>query len=195
VETGTASELVPAFAPETELERALASDPELVAGLRWGKPRKGHPEGSVAAHVDDLLRRLEDSPDRGERRSMLRIIILVHDSLKYRVRDWLPKRGENHHAMLARRFAERYTQDERILSAIELHDRPYAIWRRMKRTGRLDERAFEEMMRRLPDPDLFLRFVELDQSAEGKNPEPIRWFREELSRRRAAHPPSAARHD
>jgi len=179
-------ELVPSFEPETELERAISEDPELVAGLAWGKPRKGHPEGSVASHVEDLLSRLEETGESGERRALLRFIILVHDSLKCRVRDWLPKRGENHHAMRARRFAERYTDDERILSAIELHDRPYAIWRRLNRTGRLPERQFDDMMARVADPDLFLRFVELDQSTEGKNPKPIRWFREELRRRKLA---------
>jgi hypothetical protein len=31
--------------------------------------------------------------------------------------------------------------------------------------------------------DLFLRFVELDGSTEGKNPEPLRWFQAELGRR------------
>ena len=50
-----AEELVPAFAPENELERKLIADPELLEGLAWGKPRSGHPEGSVAAHVADML--------------------------------------------------------------------------------------------------------------------------------------------
>ena len=85
--------------------------------------------------------------------------------------------------MRARRFAERYTTDERLLATIELHDRPYAIWRRIQRKGRPDERAWEEMMSRIHDRPLFLRFIELDGSTEGKNPEPVRWFREELERR------------
>ena len=38
-------------------------------------------------------------------------------------------------------------------------------------------------MRAVGDPELFLRFIELDGSTEGKRPEPIEWFREELSRR------------
>jgi hypothetical protein len=87
--------------------------------------------------------------------------------------------------MRARRFAERYTDDERLLATIELHDRPYAIWRRMRRSGSLDERAFEDMMGKLEDPALFLAFVELDGSTEGKNPEPIDWFREQLRERGA----------
>ena len=41
------------------------------------------------------------------------------------------------------------------------------------------------MLERLADPALFLRFVELDGSTEGKNPEPVRWLEEELRRRGA----------
>jgi hypothetical protein len=178
-----APDLVPGFEPETELEREVTADAELLAGLAWGKPREGHPEGTVCAHVRDLLEALDGAGEPGERRSELRFITLVHDSFKYRVHEWLPKSGSNHHAARARRFAERFTADERLLATIEHHDRPYALWRKMRRRGELDEQAFEEMMRRVPDPELFLRFIELDGGTEGKNPEPIEWFRTELRRR------------
>ena len=39
------------------------------------------------------------------------------------------------------------------------------------------------MLDRIPDLDLFLRFVELDGSTEGKNHEPIRWLKAELAQR------------
>jgi hypothetical protein len=179
-------ELVPGFRPETELERRIFEDPELRAGLAWGKPRKGHPEGTVGAHVSDLLRTIDEWGETGRRRSDLRVIALVHDSMKYRVREWMPKTGENHHAVRARRFAERYTSDERLLGTIEQHDRPYGLWRRMRRKGHLDEAAFARMLERIPDLDLFVRFVELDGSTEGKRPEPIEWLKEELRARRSA---------
>jgi len=35
----------------------------------------------------------------------------------------------------------------------------------------------------IPDLDLFLRFVELDGSSEGKTHEPIRWLKAELAQR------------
>jgi hypothetical protein len=181
----SAEESIPGFEPENERERALTSDERLLKGLAWGKPRQGHPEGSVGAHVAELLRTLEAWKLPEQLRSDLRFIALVHDSLKGEVKDWLPKTGENHHAMRARRLAEGYTDDERLLATIEQHDRPYAIWRRMRRKGRLDEPAFEEMLARIPDRELFLRFVELDASSEAKNPEPIRWLREELEKRAA----------
>jgi hypothetical protein len=178
-----ASELVTGFVPETELERAVTEDPELLAGLAWGKPRRGHPEGNVGTHVADLLAAIDQADHPDETRSRLRFVALVHDAFKYRVHEWRPKTAGNHHAMRARRFAEGYTNDERLLATIEHHDRPYALWRKMRRRGKLDEDRFDEMMRRVPDPELFLLFVELDGATEGKKPEPIRWFREELRRR------------
>jgi hypothetical protein len=176
---------VPGFTPETELERRLAADPVLQEGLAWGEPRRGHPEGSVGAHVADLLGTIERWGETGKRREELRLLALVHDSLKYRVQNWRPKTGENHHAMRARRFAESYIDDERLLATIEQHDRPYSLWRKMRRRGRPDEHAFTEMVDRIPDVDLFLRFVELDGSTEGKNHEPIRWLKAELAQRGA----------
>jgi hypothetical protein len=176
------ADLVPGFRPETELEGRVWRDPVLLTGLAWGKPRRSHPEGSVAAHVGDLLEAIEHWGETGRRRSELRFIALVHDSLKYRVANWRPKVGENHHAMRARRYAERYTDDERLLATIEMHDRPYNLWRRPPR-GSFDERRLMRMVERIPDLDLFLRFLELDGSTEGKDPEPIRAFEGELAER------------
>lgn len=152
-------------------------------GLAWGKPRHGHPEGTVGAHAEDLLETLDRWGEHGERRRQLRFVALIHDAFKFQVREWLPKTGGNHHAVRARRHAERYTQDERLLGTIEQHDRPYALWRKLRRTGRLDERAFAHMVERIPDVDLFVRFVELDGSTEGKDPAPIEWLKDELRRR------------
>lgn len=177
------SDLIPGFEPETDLERRVTSEPELLEGLAWGEPRAGHPEGAVGTHVSHLLETLDQSGETGERRELLRFMALVHDAFKYQVRERLPRVGENHHAARARRFAERFTDDERVLAAIEFHDRPYALWRKLQRRGKLDERNFRRMMRRIVDPELFLRFVELDGSTEGKRAEPIEWFRNELMER------------
>ena len=54
----------------------------------------------------------------------------------------------------------------------------------LRRTGELDERGFIRMLERVADPPLFLRFVELDGSTEGKNPDPVHWLTGELRRRR-----------
>ena len=178
-----ASELIQGFRPEGPIETTISHQPELLGGLAWGKPRDAHPEGAVGVHVAQLLRLIDSHDEDDERRALLRLVAIVHDSFKYRVRKLLPRTGENHHAMRARRFMERFTDDERLLATIELHDRPYAIWRKMKRKGRLDEKALETMLHRIPDHELFLRFVEIDGSSEAKDPEPVRWFRDQLRQR------------
>jgi len=175
--------LIPGFRPETPLEEALAADPTLREGWAWGKPRSGHPEGTVGAHVADLLRTIDEWGEAGRRREELRALALIHDALKFQVSYARPRAGSNHHAMRARRAAERHIDDERLLATIELHDRPYGVWRKLERTGKFDTDRFGEMLARIPDLDLFRRFVELDASTEGKYPEPLEWFEEQLSQR------------
>ena len=159
-----------AVAAETELERRVAAEPELQAGLAWGAPRWGHPEGSVGEHVAALLSRIaDDDPLRAD----LRFLALVHDSFKAAVRSDLPWSPDNDHAMLARRFAERFTDDERLLATLELHDEPYWSWR--------NGGGLTPTVARVPDVELFARFVELDASTEGKDLSFLWWFRRELA--------------
>jgi hypothetical protein len=111
------------------------------------------------------------------RRADLRVLALVHDAFKHRVRSHEPWAPDNDHAVLARRFAARYLDDERVLAVMELHDAPYWVWRH----GAADE-AVAQVLARVPDLDLFARFVELDASSPGKDPDFLAWFRGVLRR-------------
>jgi hypothetical protein len=163
-----------AITPETELERELLADPHLRAGLDWGAPRSGHPEGRVADHVAAMLTAIPaDDPLRND----LRFLALVHDSFKAQVRPHEPWSPDNDHATLARRFAERYTSDERLLTTLKLHDEPYWIWRHAD----APEQALRPIVERSPDVELFARFVELDAANEGKDLTFLWWFRRELA--------------
>ena len=108
-------------------------------------PTRGCAPGSTGARPGPAIPRaawLTTSP-RSSPRSRpttrcaddLRLLALVHDSFKAEVRPherWSP---DNDHATLARRFAERYTSDERLLATLELHDEPYWIWRHADTPG------------------------------------------------------------
>jgi len=159
---------------ETDLEQALLADPRLCAGLAWGAPRRGHPEGTVATHVAAILARVPaDDPLRAD----LRFLALVHDSFKHEVRPherWSP---DNDHAIRARRYAERHTSDVRLLTALELHDEPYWVWR----NGGAPRDALRPLLGRLADTELFARFVELDAATDGKDLTFLWWFRRELA--------------
>ena len=172
-------ELVPGFIPENDLERTLAAAPELRRGLAWGRRRFGHPEARVGLHVAAILSRIGDYP---RLRSDLRLIALVHDSLKYAVRAGEPWSRENDHAVLARHFAERFTSDERVLCAIELHDELFWIWH----NGGDD---IQPVLERVPDVELYFRFVELDSTTEGKDPSLLWWIRHALAKSDRWMPP------
>jgi hypothetical protein len=172
-------QLVPGFQPESDLERVVVAQPELRRGLAWGRPRFGHPEACVGLHVAAILSRIGDYPDL---RADLRFIALVHDSFKHAVHPTEPWSRDNDHATLARRFAERFTTDERVLCAIELHDELFWIWHNGG-----DEIA--PVLDSVPDVELYFRFVELDATTEGKDPSLLWWIRHAIARTGRWMPP------
>ena len=117
------------FSLETDLERTIAADPAWQQGVIWGKPRYGHLEGAVQFHIADVLANIDRQQPLPDDRTKLRLIALVHDTFKYRVNELKPKMGNNHHAHIARLFAEKYIHDPVILDLIELHDEAYNSWR------------------------------------------------------------------
>jgi hypothetical protein len=166
--------MLASIAPDSPLERELLTDPALQSGLAWGAPRSGHPEGSVGEHVAALLAGIDV---RDELRSELRFLAIVHDSFKAQVRAGEPWSPDNDHAVLARRFAAGYTSDQRLLATLERHDEAYWIWR----TADDPEGALQRLLDRLPDVELYARFVELDAANEGKDLTFLWWFRRRLA--------------
>ena len=160
--------LLPGFVAESELERSLIADQSVRRGLAWGAARPGHPEGTVAHHVTNMLSHVaRDDPDR----AALRALTLIHDAGKrfvVRSTTWTP---DSDHALIARRLLGAHTDDERLLDAVELHDAPYWRWK----TGRAGDGILPKG--RDVDLPLFVRFVELDASTEGKDVSFLWWFR------------------
>jgi hypothetical protein len=73
------------FSLETPIELQLAADPEWRAGLSWGVPRPGHPEGQIVRHIREVLDNVDGYYARSSERGRLRLIALVHDTFKYSV--------------------------------------------------------------------------------------------------------------
>jgi hypothetical protein len=165
------------FVPESELERRLLEDPELQRGWAWGSPRHGHPEGAVGRHVASML---ETIPPDDPMREDLRLLTMLHDTFKVRAREGLPYSPDTDHAQLAKRFADRHGCSKRVADTLALHDAPYWVWHR--RGGDLE--LLDHVLSLAPDRALLIRFVELDASTAGKNPEFLEWFRAASSRQR-----------
>jgi hypothetical protein len=171
--------MVSPIQPESDIERAIVSDPRWIAGAAWGEPRPGHPEGRVELHIADVLRNLEEMRLAGDARAKLRLVALVHDSFKNEVDYTQPKTGPNHHATIARRFVEGFTDDQDVLEITELHDEAYNSWGIGHRRGdwdRATSRA-ERLIQRLgPRLDLYLAFYRADNASGDKWSDPLEWF-------------------
>ena len=171
------------FDAENDLERRIVSDPEWQEGARWGLPRPGHPEGSVMAHISEVLANVDRHAVDREDRRRLRLAAILHDAFKHRVDQAKPRTGENHHGRIARRFAEQHQDDPVILDVVELHDEAYNSWAAGDRSGdwqRAEERArllIERLAQALP---FYLRFYRADNQTGSKSAAPLEWF-EKLS--------------
>jgi hypothetical protein len=170
------ADLVPGFGATNAVEWAIVCDPDIRRGFAFAVENAGHPERLVGAHVAAILRNIE--PD-DELAPALRFLALVHDSMKWAVRRDMAWSPDNDHAVLARRVAERHTSDPRLLWTIELHDEAYWIFR----NSPSESEPLDALLARLPDTELYLRFVELDSTTEGKEPTFLVWLRNELGLR------------
>jgi hypothetical protein len=164
--------------PESDLELKIIIDPQFEEGAVWGKPRSGHPEGAVIHHIGHVLANV-DKYCTADNRAYLRLITIIHDTFKNKVDDSKPRSGENHHAMIARRFAEKYITDEKLLDIIELHDEAYNAWckgDRDKKWSKAEERAWT-LIKRLGDSlELYTTFYRCDNETGDKDPENFKWF-------------------
>lgn len=171
---------------EGPLERQIVASERWQAGAAWGWPRPGHPEGEVAAHIRSVLHNLDHMGLADAERQKLRLVALVHDSFKQEVDRTRPRTGDNHHALIARRFAETFTDDADVLELVELHDEAYNAWLAGARRGRWSqaEARAGNLIERLGDRlDLYLKFYRADNATGDKDATPLAWFEEIAARR------------
>jgi hypothetical protein len=179
------AELAKLIETKGEDEVEIVADPRFQAGLSYGKPRPGHPEGKVVYHINEVLANIEERYPDGNLNISLRLIALVHDTFKYQVDRKKPKAGANHHGALAEAFAREYFSNEQILFVINQHDEAYNSWCKGYRDNRWDSarnranRLIFQLIKR-GCLDLYLTFYECDNATGNKDHENYRWFKESV---------------
>jgi len=171
------------FQLETEIEEQICADVAWQQGVMWGQPRPGHSEGQVIYHIAEVLTNIDRLARRDEERRALRLIALIHDTFKYRVDPNKPRVGNNHHATLARLFAERYLDDSAILDIIELHDEAFNAWRLGASKDRWNEaeaRANRLVARLGSSLPIYILFFRADNQTGSKEPDSLIWFEQFL---------------
>jgi hypothetical protein len=160
---------------------AVVHDPRYQRNLDWGRPRSGHPEGTVRAHIEELERNLEAIRGRLSEVDFWRIKLLIHthDTFKAEAKGGVAITNTQSHASLARGFLAEYCDDPDLLAIVQHHDEPYALWRQFSSKGQFNVERFASLLRTINDWNLFLAFLIVDGCTAGKSREPLRWlFRE-----------------
>ena len=164
------------------VERVMA-DVRYLKNIEYGEPRSGHPEGKIKFHIAELEENLEKLVSRGiseEEYWKLKFIIHVHDTFKADATPDVPILNPNSHASLARKFAAEFSIEEDLLNMIQLHDVNYALWKQLNATGSYDCDRFQSLLDAIQNWDLFLMFLIIDGSTQGKERSKLIWFIEEV---------------
>ena len=172
------------FRLETDVERAIAADPEWQRGIEWGSPRRGHPEGAVKAHIGHVLENVEREATSPEERRRLRLAALVHDTFKFKAPEGSASVGSpGHHGSLAAEFLARVVDDPEVVEVVRWHDEGFAAWLGLRRDRRRAEERVRALAVRLgPALPLFLRFFRADNATARKSPASVEWFESVVGR-------------
>jgi hypothetical protein len=171
------------FSLDTDAERRLALDPDWIAGIEWGMPRRGHPEGRVALHIAQVLGNLERLGLSPADAARLRLAAIAHDSFKHLVDRESPRTPPNEHGHIAAAHLAAVTGDARLLDLVALHDDGYRAWR-ASLAGRHDqaaERLAAVAAAMGPELPLYLAFAWADGATGDKDQAPIYWLAEQFS--------------
>ncbi len=175
----TQEHVIDLLRPETALEVAFIEHPDFFEGLFWGKPRFGHPEGQVLYHIREVLDNIELLNISDQDRDYLRTVTFVHDTFKYKEDRSHPRNWSKHHAVLAKKFLEQFTNNQLLLDLTKYHDEAYHIWQNLflfQRVERANERLEQFLHRFEGNMQLYYLFFKCDTSTGDKNPAPMKWF-------------------
>jgi len=160
----------------------IVTDPRYLTNIEYGKPRRGHAEGTVKAHIADLEANLAKLVARGlvdadsERYWKLRVLIHVHDSFKMEAKRDSMILDPQSHASLARAYLLDLTPDWDMLQITQFHDIGFAVFKKHESTGRFEEERILKALGCIRDKDLFLLFAIIDACTPSKGRKMIQWF-------------------
>lgn len=166
-----------------EIVQKILADPRYLENIEYGEPRSGHPEGKIKNHIADLVRNLEAIKPRGlsgDEYWKLMFLIHVHDTFKAEAVPDVPILDPRSHASLARKYAGKFRVDRDLLNMVQFHDENYALWHQFNKTGAYDTQRFQRLLGKIKDWDLFLKFIIIDGSTEGKERSKLIWFIQEV---------------
>jgi len=165
--------------------QAIVTAPRYLANLDWGERREGHSEGTVRAHIQEIERNLEAMRPRLIEHEYwkLKLLIHTHDTFKGESRAGVTITDPRSHASLAREFLSTYCNDEDLLTMVQYHDEPFALYRQYETKGKYNQDRLANLLNAIRDWNLFLAFNIIDGCTSSKSREPLYWWFREVDGR------------
>lgn len=167
----------------TQATAKVIKDPVYLKNIEYGKPRDGHPEGTLKAHIEELLTNVAKLDEGVDDWMLQRLVFLVHvhDTFKANALSGSPITHPQSHASLAVAYAKQHTEDRGILNTLQFHDLNWAMWQKAKKMGGMlsigQRREIEELVALLNyDLPLYLLFTLVDGCVPGKEGDKAFWF-------------------
>jgi hypothetical protein len=162
---------------------AITTDPRYLRNLDWGAVRRGHPEGTIRAHIEELDLNVEALRPKLSDLDYwrLRVLVHTHDTFKGQAKRGVPITAANSHASLARAFLAEFCDDGDLLAVVQYHDEPFAQWRWARSNGTLNQGRLTTLITTIRDWNLFLAFSIVDGCTQGKKREPLHWLFQQVA--------------
>lgn len=163
----------------------IRADARWQEAIKFGEPRPGHPEGTIAAHIEEVLRNLRTLQAAvyvpAWMESELITLALVHDAFKGKAMRGVPIEHPQSHASLAAAFLAEYDDDDQLLEMVRRHDEPYALWKRVNGGGQLDKVRYWTLLNAIREHRTFNMFQIIDNITAGKDPASTLWWIEKTT--------------
>jgi hypothetical protein len=132
----------------------------------------------VRAHIAELERNLETLGPKlaGDEYWKLKLLIHAHDSFKAEAQRGVAITDPRSHASLARAFLATHCQDADLLTMVQYHDEPYALYLQSEKRGFHNKDRFRALLEAIRDWNLFLAFNIIDGCTAGKSRKPLLWL-------------------
>jgi len=173
-----------------EANYQIQMDPVFLENIKWGKPRSGHDEGTIHAHIDELCRNLEKVEKISDlEKNKLLFMILVHDTFKKDATPDSAIEDPNSHASLAVQYAKKFTDDKDVLTILQYHDLNFSLSKSFQKTGSYNVGRLYNLIGKLTDDGvkLLIIFTYIDGWTKGKDHSKLPWFKDEILNKRAIH--------
>lgn len=141
----------------------------------------------ISDHITSLENNLEKLSEKFDITQdeywALMFLIHTHDTMKMHAVPHAKIHDKFSHSTLAREFAAEYCTDDDLLSMLQFHEEPFAIYRKVIKKRQDFNIRLDVLLDAIKNWRLFLMFIIIDNCVPGCSRKPISWIIHQANKR------------